>query len=505
MHINDIPYEILSTILEEAAAINAREGVTYTYGLTQAPLPLQKAKVSRYLRGPLCPDDLLWDATSSIRQVCSTWHNWALSYALKNVYVRRWRGSEKWADLSPRRQTYGLYELIEHPAGYAFYQDPFGLLRYTAELFTKYPTLATHVRRLWFNGFYHPHTDRMILRALRGCRNLSSISVPWTLLRHGTADEWTHLLGITSQDDIPLQSLELQAVCLAEAQENEYVNSTLTQPLLNPVVDFSHLKRLKFFGNTTFLPVCDADLFAMARTATNLEEVHIINMSTITIASVMALVKASRSTLRVLEHSPRSQDGFRHPHPGVLEPGEHICDVLTSCPRLKDVSISVPSVCSALFSNDEVRWQGECQVRALSLCGTDDAMGGRSSTNATPSRRQQQSRTADFRTAQTAKLNALGSLLDSARTLIASRARQRKHLDIELFFADCIFDPRDCVVHGDLAGARVSSGDSWPAVATDSPKGPYGTTGLYGKDEGTWEIVGEEEFRTAVDRGWFRL
>ena len=485
MHINEFPQEILASILQEAVAINAREGVTYTYGLSQAPLPLQKTPLSRYLRGPVCPDDLLWDATASVRQVCSRWHEWALQHSLKSLWVRRWRGSERWAELSLRRQLYDIYELIEKPSGYAVYRDPFGSLKHTEELFARYPSLASHIRRLWFNSFYTTATDRLILSVLRSCRKLTAISIPWTLLRHGTAQEWVHLLGLASKDDPPLISVELQALCLSQAQEKDYNSVTITQPLLDPRVNFSNIKRLKISGNTTFHPIADDDLIAIARTATNLEELHLTNMSTASIAGVMALVKASQSSLRVLEHSPLSDDGFFHPHPGS-SPNEYTCKTLTHCPMLKDLSVSVPTVCSTMFANDDVCWEGECQVRASSLCAID---------NTHP----------NSRTTQDAKTVALRKVLDRARSLIASRRLQRRELDVELFFADCIFNPRDCVVHGDFQLAEISSNGSWPAMKTTSPKGPYGTTGLYGKDESTWDIVSEEEFFRDVDKGWLRI
>ncbi|GAB7351307.1 hypothetical protein MBLNU459_g1722t1 [Dothideomycetes sp. NU459] len=492
MHINDLPHEILSTILKQAAVLNAGESVTYTYGLTQAPLPLQKAKLDRYIRGPVTPDALNWDAASSLRHVCSRWHDWALEYSLDQIFLRRWRGSERWAEISLRRETYRIYELIERPSGYAVYRDPFRTLANSDKLFTAYPTLAGKLRRLWFNGFYTTYTDHLILSVLRSCRNLTSISVPWTLLRHGTADEWIHLLGMSSEDDLPLRSLEIQAVCLSEAQEKDYHNAIDDRPLLNPAVDFSQLRRLKFFGNTTFAPICDADLFAIARTATNLEEVHVTNIATVSISGVMALVKASQSTIRVLDYSPRADEGFSHADPGPSPSGEHICETLTHCPKLKDLSISLPAMCSALFSNPDVVWEGECQVRALALC---------SSTHTTTSKGRDVAR----KQSQQSKLASLRQVLDASRALTVSQQRQRRALEIELFFADCIFDPRDCVVDGDFACAEISSNGTWPSTRTSSGKGPYGSTGLYGKDEGTWEIVSEEEFLKAVERGWLRL
>ncbi|KAL1311094.1 hypothetical protein AAFC00_001301 [Neodothiora populina] len=486
MNINVLPHEILSSILEAAVAINAKEGVTYTYGLSQAPLPAQKAKLNRYLRGPVCPDDLLWDATASIRQVCSRWHDWALSHSLKQLWVRRWRGSERWAELSMRRQLYDVYELIEKPSGYHVYRDPFGSLKHTEELFAAFPNLAKHARRLWFNGFYTASTDRLILSVLRSCRKLTSVSIPWALLRHGTADEWAHLLGVAVPEDPALQTLELQAIDLSAVQERDYNELTITKPLLDPRVDFSNIKRLKLVGDTTWMPITDVDLIAMACTATNLEELLVTNMSTVTIEGVMALIKASQSSIRIIEHSPLSNDGFFRPHPGVTASGEHICETLTQSPKLRDLSISVPSACECLFAHEDVAWEGECQVRASALCGT-------------PCERPNSAET------QRARAAALRDMLDRGRSLISGRARQRRALDIEFFFAECIFDLRDCVVHGDFALAEISSGGRWPLLKTSSPKGPYGTTGLYGKDEGTWDIISEAEFFTAVEKGWLRI
>jgi hypothetical protein len=44
-----------------------------------------------------------------------------------------------------------------------------------------------------------------------------------------------------------------------------------------------------------------------------------------TIDGVMAIVKASRKTIRVLELSPQSQNSFVHSHPGTLGGHEDSC------------------------------------------------------------------------------------------------------------------------------------------------------------------------------------
>lgn len=103
MHINDFPREILVEILEFAALKNEAEGVTYSFGLSQATsTSQQKPATQKYVNGRLPHDHLRWDAVHSIRQVCRVWHEWSLDYAIKDLYIRRWRGSERWANLPQR-------------------------------------------------------------------------------------------------------------------------------------------------------------------------------------------------------------------------------------------------------------------------------------------------------------------------------------------------------------------------------------------------------------------
>ena len=91
----NLPYEIFSAILEEAAVLNIDESAQYTYGLSQAPEPPQDVRMQRVVRGRMPPDTLNWNAVDSIRQVNQQCHQWASEYALKTVYITRWRGSER--------------------------------------------------------------------------------------------------------------------------------------------------------------------------------------------------------------------------------------------------------------------------------------------------------------------------------------------------------------------------------------------------------------------------
>ena len=95
--INSLPYEILSSILQEVVSLNTRDAATYTYGLSQAPEPLYDVPVvQKVIRGRVSPDVLRWRAADSLRQVCPQWHDWAADYALGELYIRRWRGSERY-------------------------------------------------------------------------------------------------------------------------------------------------------------------------------------------------------------------------------------------------------------------------------------------------------------------------------------------------------------------------------------------------------------------------
>jgi hypothetical protein len=477
MNINAFPNEILSAILKQAAQANQEAGVTFTFGLNDVG-PAPRRNFQRYVKSPVPPSLLKWDATQAIRSVCSRWHEWSVGYALKDVYIKCWRGSERWVDLTLDRKKYSLYELVEHPKGEFAYRDPFMSLSSTCHLFNDYPDVASNVRRLWFDGLYVPETDAKILTAVNSCTNLTSLSIPWTVLRHGSAHQWAELLGV--HRNLPLRSLELLAVNLSKNQLALAEEAKDESPLDSRIVNFSQLKRLKLFGDTNFSPVNDDDLVAIARTATNLEEFQITCMSTVTIEGVMAIVKASQQTLRLLEHSPRSQDGFMHPDPGSLSEDEHICEILTSCPKLEDLSISIPSMCADLFSNDHVRWKGDCQVRALRLCGHSD----HETNNET--------------------IEDMKAVLDQSRELIAKRARGYfpAKLTVELFFADLIFDPHVKAVHGDFSLAELISMQTWPERKEMSRKGPYGSTGLYGKknDEYLFDRVLEDDFFNGVSR-----
>ena len=101
--ISSLPWEIISHILTLAANANIAEGYTpsYTYGLSQVSRTLRlyrKWQIQKHVTGRLPTDTLRWKATDSLRRTCSRWHEWAMEYNLKELYVRRWRGGERYID-----------------------------------------------------------------------------------------------------------------------------------------------------------------------------------------------------------------------------------------------------------------------------------------------------------------------------------------------------------------------------------------------------------------------
>ena len=94
--VDSLPFEVLSLVLEEIARQNHEQLSTYTYGLSQSPEPGQEVRMQRIVRGNKVPDVLRWQATEGLRQVCQRWHDWACFYSLRDLYISRWRGSERY-------------------------------------------------------------------------------------------------------------------------------------------------------------------------------------------------------------------------------------------------------------------------------------------------------------------------------------------------------------------------------------------------------------------------
>lgn len=377
-------------------------------------------------------------------------------------------------------QSRTLDNINTNPSSIAVYRDPYHSLRMAEQLFESNPKLASCVRRILFDGYYSAETNAMILNILRRCNNIDYLTVPWTTLRYGDEEDWSRLLG-QNKDGRNISSLELLAVDLKQSQIDNAANQVDKTPLVSSKVDFSGLKRLKIFGDSNFMPVTDKDLVAISHTAVNLCELHITGTSSVTIDGIGALANSSEATLEILEHSPLSADGFAHPDPTpLLSRREHLCPKILNCPRLRNLSLSVPSLCEKLFTNSTVNWTGEMQIRTSTVCGRHPL-----SLKFTPEAQYQ-----------------FWSVLEQARWLMSSRDKDGVELEIEVFVGDLIFEPRRSLVHGNFDMAAVLSNEAWPPQKMPSSKGPYGQTGLYGKTDGPYECVSERVFREGLDRSY---
>lgn len=359
------------------------------------------------------------------------------------------------------------------------YRDPLASLKHTLKTFHDFPELASKVKRMWFHGFYTAETNRLIADLLRNCKQLASLSIPWTTVRYLDSETWQ---SITAGRSRSLASLEFQCVEPMLQQVVERGNHIIFDPLQS--VDLSQLRRLKILGDTTFMPITDNDLFAVARTATHLEEFHVTCTSHVTIEGVMAVAKASRDTLRVLEHSPQSQQDRRYPQPGSSSHCEHLCHALRSCARLQTLSISLPSACADLFTREDVKFRGDLQVRTRHICGYKGSL-------PTPS-----------------MTSALQALLRAARGLVRRSAEScvPRDINVEVSFAKCIFEPGSGLVHGDFALAQASSNGLWSTKMRPSGKGPYRCIGLDDEDDTRpFQCIDEDEFLMSVNQGLYSI
>ena len=375
-------------------------------------------------------------------------------------------------------QSRSLHTLQANPSGIAVYRDPYYSLRKTLQLFESNPSLAWCVRRISFVGYYGAETNAMIFDLLGYCTKLEYLTLPWTALRYGNTEEWSRLLG-RNRDRHSIKSLELLAVDLKQSQIDNVANQVDKKPLSSPRVDFSGLKRLKIFGQSNFMPLTDDDLIAISHTAVNLRDLHITGTASVTIDGIGALADSSDATLEVIEHSPLTSDGFDRPDPNFFRvQKQHRCPKILECPRLKNLSLSLPSICEDLFADASVQWIGEMQIRTGTVCGRH-AM--------------------SLKTSESAR-EKFWRILEQARSLMIRREEDGVNLDIEIFVGNWIFEPRQYRVHGNLDVAELVSDGTWPLDKTRSGKGPYGQTGLYGKDEGPYEIISEDEFKRGLSR-----
>jgi hypothetical protein len=355
------------------------------------------------------------------------------------------------------------------------YQSPYKSVKATAKLFHDYPALARHVRKIWFNGIHRFDTIGWIFKILENCVNVRTATLPWTTLRYGSADDWKNILSFPRLTSLEFLAVPLKnEICAIPASHDD---TAVLQ--LEPSLDFSKLRRLKIFGDSNIQPISDNDLMFMARSATNLEEILITNVTTITANGVASLVGASRNSLKLLEFIPLEKNGMEPPTSNAVSDDLHICQLLATCPRLCDLAVTLPSACPDLFGNPDVEWKETIRVR----------VGSRGISGASDSR-----------------IDNMIALLDSARVLLEQQKRRGNELDIEIAVGPYLFDTKACLVHGSFAAPKAASEMRWMPIELPSVKGPYGYTGLYGGGmKGEWSCIGEGDFFEAVKAGLVSL
>ena len=318
----------------------------------------------------------------------------------------------------------------------------------------------------------------MIFGILNRCSNLDCLTLPWTALRYGDASDWSRLLG-RNHKTRTISSLELLAVDLKYSQISNTTNWVDKKPLNSPHVNFSGLKRLKIFGDSNFMPLMDEDLIAISQTACNLREIHLTGTASMSIKGIEALADSSAESLEVVEHSPRAADGLTQEDlTYVRKQKDHLCQKILRCPRLQSLSLTVPSLCEGLFANTSVNWQGEMQIRTMTICGRHPLFLKHSPN------------------AQTEFWRVLGS----ARFLVAMREKEGVELNIEIFVNNWIFEPRCFLVHGNFYSTVMASRGMWLPERSHSSKGPNGQTELDGKDDSPYESISEEDFKDGLEK-----
>lgn len=412
----------------------------------------------------------------------------------------RRQGHERWANLplgtDPRR--YSIYERSTCN-GARLRRNPYAALVRLDCLVSSSPAAASSIERLWLDMRHEYVALPLVQATLKRCVTLRALSLPWTCLRLFSAETWRAILRPDSAS--PLRSLELMCGEPSLADRNALPTPAEVVSVAALNLDLSGLRRLKLFGHSSWMPVNDDDLAAMANTATHLEEFHLTRVSSISIRGVMAIVRASRDHLRILDYSPRAPNGVTHPDPGELPCGEHACEQLAACPRLVDLSVSLPSVCPALFTHSMgCRWEGECQVRAQRACCSGSDLDGENCISW--------------------RADTLARTLRAARQLSAARrgGTLPTRLNVELFYAGCVLEPAAARVHGDWDSARALSAQRWPngplgraeqvlpsGHGPAEPNADPDADDAPSKSRPAFESVTEDMFLEAAVSGWVRV
>ena len=414
-HFQALPLEVVDLILSMATKANQEEGVQYTYGLSREQIlsSYTRTKVNKYVRGPIPEASARWDASRSIRQVCSSWGAWATRHNFGWLREHCLPQGERWADLPVCRAKYSLYEMIDSPRGACVSRNSQRGLKRTGELLAKFPTVATSVRRLSFDGAITAETSCLILSIIDSCQNLVALTIPHVILARCTTEEWIGLLGLASRAAEPLRALEIKIIC-DTYRPGSLENGDVQIPS-NERVTFKHITHLKICEISSHRSrsiLQDHHLLKISKTATDIQSLQLTGSSSTSTMAAIALAQASQKTLETFRHRPYSKSVGSMSRENI----GHGCERIATLSRLRDLDVSLPKTCRALFAKSRARWAGLCFIRFEGFCSPSHEC------------------------ANSGLAGALKEILAAARGLIAERSRCRVELRIELSWNVYVFD-----------------------------------------------------------------
>lgn len=110
------------------------------------------------------------------------------------------------------------------------------------------------------------------------------------------------------------------------------------------------------------MTITDKDLMAIARTANNLQELHMSNAASLGPKGIGALIRSSRLSLETLELDACSQ----------MEPEQteqyndysrlRIPQLIAQCPHLRSLRLQSVHTCREIFACEDVAWTGKVQI-----------------------------------------------------------------------------------------------------------------------------------------------
>ena len=137
--------------------------------------------------------------------------------------------------------------------------------------------------------------------------------------------------------------------------------------------------------------------------------------------------------LKLLEYKPLTDSGFTHPSSVESHPQIHICTLLSSCPELEGLAITLPAACPELFSDHSVALRETVHLRIAGsgVCLPPTVEGN---------------------------IAELRKLLEGARELLT---KKKQELGLEISVGKLLFNTKTRLVHGNYKSAKTVSEMGW--------------------------------------------